>query len=137
MIQREAKGGLDQVVNNYTNPEQDDYKNKILEGIKQNLILSMLSFLWCKLDENSNSLENGSEFQKLFLENWKENIINVSQEQLKEINKALNDNNIDMLNIITGEKQITDIEDYQEILNKSIAEVESIYWKICGKQDND
>ena len=57
----------------------------------------------------------------------------VTQNQLKEINEFLNDSNIDMLNIINGKKEVADIEDYQEILNKSMVEVEKIYWKICGK----
>jgi succinate dehydrogenase flavin-adding protein (antitoxin of CptAB toxin-antitoxin module) len=55
------------------------------------------------------------------------------QNQLKQINEVLNDSNIDLLNLITGKKEVADVEDYQQILNKSISEVENIYWKICAK----
>lgn len=128
------KGALDQVDNNLKNILEEDYKDKILNGIKENLILSLISFMWNKMIESDSFIEEDKEnFQKMFIKTWKSNIHNITQDQLKQINTLLNDNNVDMLNIITGKKEIADVEDYQEVLTKTISEVENIYWKICGK----
>lgn len=128
------KGALDQVDNNLKNILEEDYKDKILNGMKENLILSLISFMWNKMIESDSFIEEDKEnFQKMFIKTWKSNIHNITQDQLKQINTLLNDNNVDMLNIITGKKEIADVEDYQEVLTKTISEVENIYWKICGK----
>lgn len=128
------KGGLAQVENNNQNIFEEDYKEKLTDGIKENLILSIVSYLWNKsLESNSFTEQEGENFKKTFFKAWSSNVKTVTQNQLKEINEFLNDSNIDMLNIINGKKEVADIEDYQEILNKSMVEVEKIYWKICGK----
>jgi hypothetical protein len=122
------------VENNTSNIIEDDYKDKILNGMKENLLLSIISFLWNKIIESDSHITQDKEnFQKAFIKSWKENINEITQMQLKQINKVLNESNIDILNLITGKKEIADVEDYQEILNKSISEIEEIYWKICGK----
>jgi succinate dehydrogenase flavin-adding protein (antitoxin of CptAB toxin-antitoxin module) len=122
------------VENNTQNIIDDDYKNKIFNGMKENLLLSIISFLWNKVIESDSHIEQDKEnFQKAFIKSWKENISEITQMQLKQINKVLNESNIDILNLITGKKEIPDVEDYQEILNKSISEIEEVYWKICGK----
>jgi hypothetical protein len=129
-----GKGGLALVENNTSNIIEDDYKDKILNGMKENLLLSIISFLWNKIIESDSHITQDKEnFQKAFIKSWKENINEITQMQLKQINKVLNESNIDILNLITGKKEIADVEDYQEILNKSISEIEEIYWKICGK----
>lgn len=128
------KGGLVLVENNISNITDDDYKDKIFNGMKENLLLSIISFLWNKVIESDSHIEQDKEnFQKAFIKSWKENISEITQMQLKQINKVLNESNIDILNLITGKKEIPDVEDYQEALNKSISEIEEIYWKICGK----
>jgi succinate dehydrogenase flavin-adding protein (antitoxin of CptAB toxin-antitoxin module) len=122
------------VENNISNITDDDYKDKIFNGMKENLLLSIISFLWNKVIESDSHIEQDKEnFQKAFIKSWKENISEITQMQLKQINKVLNESNIDILNLITGKKEIPDVEDYQEALNKSISEIEEIYWKICGK----
>lgn len=130
-----AKGGLVQVVtDDALNNSEEKFKDRILNGMKENLILSIISFLWNHaLDSNSLSEADKEKMQKDFINFWKKNIHEITQDQIKEINKILNEGNIDMLNIITGNKQIADVEDYQDIINNSIKETELIFWKICGK----
>lgn len=114
--------------------EKEKFKDKILNGMKENLFLSMIAFIWNKmLDEISSMDSEKDKLQKDFIDLWKSNINNITQEQLNTINKILNDSNIDMLNIITGKNEVADIEDYQLIINESIKEVEKIFWKMCGK----
>jgi succinate dehydrogenase flavin-adding protein (antitoxin of CptAB toxin-antitoxin module) len=75
-------------------------------------------------------------FQKEFITYWKNGISEVTQNNLASINKLLNENNIDMINMIVGNNTFADIEDYQEIINQNLKEVEAIFWKICG-EDKD
>ena len=129
-----GKGGLVLVENNTSNIFEDSYKEKIFNGMKENLLLSIVSFLWNKIIESDSYLDQDREkFEKAFIKAWKESINEIMQNQLKQINEVLNDSNIDLLNLITGKKEVADVEDYQQILNKSISEVENIYWKICAK----
>jgi len=122
------------VENNTSNIFEDSYKEKIFNGMKENLLLSIVSFLWNKIIESDSYLDQDREkFEKAFIKAWKESINEIMQNQLKQINEVLNDSNIDLLNLITGKKEVADVEDYQQILNKSISEVENIYWKICAK----
>jgi hypothetical protein len=120
--------------NENTNIVEEKFKERIFNGMKENLILSIISFLWNYILDNSSTSESEkNKMQKDFITFWKKNIHEITQEQIKEINKILNEGNIDMLNIITGSKQIADVEDYQNIINHSIKETELIFWKICGK----
>ena len=129
-----GKGGLVLVENNTSNIFEDSYKEKIFNGMKENLLLSIVSFLWNKIIESDSYLgQDREKFEKAFIKAWKESINEIMQNQLKQINEVLNDSNIDLLNLITGKKEVADVEDYQQILNKSISEVENIYWKICAK----
>lgn len=129
-----GKGGLVLVENNTSNIFEDSYKEKIFNGMKENLLLSIVSFLWNKIIESDSYLgQDREKFEKAFIKAWKESINEIMQNQLKQINEVLNDSNIDLLNLIAGKKEVADVEDYQEILNKSISEVENIYWKICAK----
>jgi succinate dehydrogenase flavin-adding protein (antitoxin of CptAB toxin-antitoxin module) len=122
------------VENNTSNIFEDNYKEKIFNGMKENLLLSIVSFLWNKIIESDSYLEQDREkFEKAFIKAWKESVNEIMQNQLKQINEVLNDSNVDLLNLITGKKEVADVEDYQEILNKSMSEVEDIYWKICAK----
>jgi succinate dehydrogenase flavin-adding protein (antitoxin of CptAB toxin-antitoxin module) len=126
---------LDQADNN-TEILKEHFKEKMFQTMKENLIFSIISFLWHKtFDSESFTESEKKETQKDFIKLWKDNIINVTQEQLKLINNLLNENNIDMINIITGEKETADIEDYQSLINSLIKETEKIYWKICGEKD--
>lgn len=135
MILIAEKGGLVQVENSQQiEIEKERFKDKILTGMKENLFLSMIAFIWNKMLDEISSIDSEKEkLQKDFIDLWKSNINNITQEQLNTINKILNDSNIDMLNIITGKNEIADIEDYQLIINDSIKEVEKIFWKMCGK----
>jgi hypothetical protein len=129
-----VKGGLVLVENNTSNIFEDNYKEKIFNGMKENLLLSIVSFLWNKIIESDSYLEQDREkFEKAFIKAWKESVNEIMQNQLKQINEVLNDSNVDLLNLITGKKEVADVEDYQEILNKSMSEAEDIYWKICAK----
>ncbi len=120
--------------NNTSNIFEDNYKEKIFNGMKENLLLSIVSFLWNKIIESDSYLEQDREkFEKAFIKAWKESVNEIMQNQLKQINEVLNDSNVDLLNLITGKKEVADVEDYQEILNKSMSEAEDIYWKICAK----
>lgn len=120
--------------NNQLQVEQEKFKEKILAGMKENLILSIVSFIWNKVLEEIEPSDNAREkMQKDFINLWKSNINTITQEQLKTINSILNDSNLDMLNIITGKKGAADVEDYQLIINESIKEIEKIFWKMCGK----
>jgi hypothetical protein len=122
------------VENNTSNIFEDNYKEKIFNGMKENLLLSIVSFLWNKIIESDSYLEQDREkFEKAFIKAWKESVNEIMQNQLKQINEVLNDSNVDLLNLITGKKEVADVEDYQEILNKSMSEAEDIYWKICAK----
>jgi succinate dehydrogenase flavin-adding protein (antitoxin of CptAB toxin-antitoxin module) len=122
------------VENNTSNIFEDNYKEKIVNGMKENLLLSIVSFLWNKIIESDSYLEQDrGKFEKAFIKAWKESVHEIMQNQLKQINEVLNDSNVDLLNLITGKKEIADVEDYQEIINKSISEVEDIFWKICAK----
>lgn len=119
---------------NNINQEEEKVKEKILAGMKENLTLSIISFLWNYVLENSSiSAQEKKQMEKNFINFWKKNINEITQEQIKQINSILNDGNIDMINIITGKKQIADVEDYQNIINSSIKEIEGIFWKICGE----
>jgi hypothetical protein len=106
----------------------------MLNAMKENLILSIISFIWSKvLDEIAQTDQEKESMQKDFISSWKVNINNIFQEQLNTINSILNESNVDMLNIITGKKEIADVEDYQAITNDAIKEIEKIFWKMCGK----
>lgn len=74
------------------------------------------------------------EFQKNFIKNWKTNIINVTQKQLKDFNELLNNENIDIINIISGKNVSPDVEDYQKIINECVLEIEKIYWQLSEKE---
>lgn len=114
--------------------EEEKFKERIMHGMKENLILSIISFLWNYiLNNSSDPLQDKSKIEKDFINFWKENITSITQEQISSINQILNNENIDMINIITDNKNVADIEDYQQIINESIKETESIFWKICGK----
>ena len=110
----------------------EEFKDKIFIAMKENLIFSLISFIFAKIMDHENDTEKKS-FQKEFINHWKNNINEMTQNQLLAINGILNENNVDMLNIITGSSNIADIEDYQKIINESIKEVEDIFWKICGE----
>ena len=111
---------------------QQEFKDKILTSMKENLIFSLISFIFAKITDLDSDIDKKS-FQKDFINFWKKNINETTQAQLSAINGILNENNIDMLNIITGSANIADVEDYQEIINETIKEVEGIFWKICGE----
>lgn len=135
MILKERRMALDQADNN-TEIVKEHFKEKMFETMKENLIFSIISFLWNKtFDSESFSETEKKETQKEFIKHWKNNITKITQEQLEIINNILNENNIDMINIITGQKEAADIEDYQILINSLIKETEKIYWKICGEKD--
>jgi hypothetical protein len=114
---------------------QQDFREKILSSMKENLIFSLLSFLFAKIMSEDSDLDKKN-FQKEFITYWKNGISEVTQNNLASINKLLNENNIDMINMIVGNNTFADIEDYQEIINQNLKEVEAIFWKICG-EDKD
>lgn len=119
---------------NQAGVDQEKFKEKIMIGMKENLFLSMLSFVWNKMADDIVSTPSEKEsFQKDFIDLWKKNIHGITQEQLNAINKILNDSNIDMINIITGKSSVADVEDYQSTINDAIKEIEKIFWKMCGK----
>jgi len=131
---------LVQVENNNKNENiksliQQDFREKILSSMKENLIFSLLSFLFAKIMSEDSDLDKKN-FQKEFITYWKNGISEVTQNNLASINKLLNENNIDMINMIVGNNTFADIEDYQEIINQNLKEVEAIFWKICG-EDKD
>ena len=109
-----------------------EFKDKILTAMKENLTFSLISFIFAKIMDFDNEAEKKS-FQKEFIAFWKKNINETTQNQLFSINSILNENNIDMLNIITGAPNLADVEDYQKIINETIKEVEGIFWRICGE----
>lgn len=114
--------------------DQEKFKEKIITGMKENLFLSMLAFIWNKtVDEMASTDSEKENLQKDFIDLWKKNIHQITQEQLDTINKLLNDSNIDMINIITGKSHVADVEDYQSTINSAIKEIEKIFWKMCGK----
>jgi len=115
---------------------QQDFKEKILISMKENLIFSLISFLFSKIMDLESEADKAN-FQKDFIKFWKEGINKVAQENLSSVNNFLNENNIDMINMIIGNNNFADIEDYQEIINKSIKEVEAIFWNICGEKKDD
>ena len=134
------KGALVQVEDNNKNKNiksliQQDFREKILSSMKENLIFSLLSFLFAKIMSEDSDLDKKN-FQKEFITYWKNSISEVTQSNLASINKLLNENNIDMINMIVGNNTFADIEDYQEIINQNLKEVEAIFWKICG-EDKD
>jgi len=134
------KGGLAQVENNNKNENiksliQQDFKEKVLASMKENLTFSLLSFLFAKIMNEDSDLDKKN-FQKEFITYWKNSISEVTQTNLASINRLLNENNIDMINMIVGNNTFADIEDYQEIINQNLKEVEAIFWKICG-EDKD
>lgn len=136
MIPKEEKGDLDlvEIDDNSVKVAEEKFKDRILNGMKENLILSLISFIFNHiLDNISSEHDNRDKLEKDFILFWKKNISEITQEQIKQINQILNDGNIDMLNIIAGKNKIADVEDYQNIINLCIKETESIFWKICGK----
>lgn len=76
--------------------------------------------------------EEREEFRKNFISFWRKNVREISQDNLKGINEFLNENNADMINILSGEKEIADVEDYQEVIDSVIKETESIFQKITN-----
>jgi len=114
---------------------QQDFKEKVLASMKENLTFSLLSFLFAKIMNEDSDLDKKN-FQKEFITYWKNSISEVTQTNLASINRLLNENNIDMINMIVGNNTFADIEDYQEIINQNLKEVEAIFWKICG-EDKD
>lgn len=109
-----------------------EFRERILAAMKENLTFSLISFIFAKIMDFDNDAEKKS-FQKEFIAFWKNNINETTQNQLYAINGILNENNIDMLNIITGSPNLADTEDYQKIINETVKEVEGIFWKICGE----
>lgn len=127
----------DQVENNRNNSEnnfkeliQQDFKEKVLNSMKENLIFSLISFLFARVIESEIDKKN---FQKDFISFWKKGMSEITQKQLENINNLLNENNVDLINLIKGSNNFADIEDYQQIINESIRDVENIFWKICGE----
>lgn len=112
---------------------ENDFKEKTISSLKESLILSLLSMIWIKLTSESFSESEKTNIEKEFISSWKKNISSNIQNELLNINNLLNDENIDMINMIAGSKNIADIEDYQQIINESIKEIEKIFWKMCGK----
>jgi succinate dehydrogenase flavin-adding protein (antitoxin of CptAB toxin-antitoxin module) len=135
MIPQEVKGGLDQVETETSqNFAEEKFKERIFNGMKENLMLSLISFIFNHiLDSVSADQKERAKMEKDFINFWKKNILEITQEQIKQINDILNEGNVDMLNIIVGKNKIADVEDYQNIINSSIKETEAIFWKICGK----
>lgn len=135
MILQEEKGDLDQVETETSqNFAEEKFKERIFNGMKENLILSLISFIFNHvLDSVSPDKKERDSMEKDFINFWKKNISEITQEQIKQINNILNEGNVDMLNIIAGKNKIADVEDYQNIINSSIKETEAIFWKICGK----
>lgn len=127
--------------NNSEDFQVENFKKSIFDGMKENLMFSMISYLWNSSfnhsEESSFSEGNKQDIEKNFINSWKDTILSVTQAQLKNINKLLNDENVDMLNIISDKKEILDIEDCQIIINSSIKEIENIFWKICNNPDNN
>lgn len=118
--------------NEFKSLMQQDFKEKMLSSMKENLIFSLISFLFAKVMDHGNEIDKKA-FEKEFISFWKKSINDITQNQLANINNILNENNIDMLNIISGKSNLADIEDYQQAINDSIKEVENIFWKICGE----
>ena len=112
----------------------ENFKNRISQSIKENLILSILSTLWLQFLENQNfTLSEKENFKKDFIKNWKSNIINITQNELKKFNETLNNENADIINIISGKNIVPDIEDYQKIINECLLDIEKIYLQISER----
>lgn len=115
---------------------REDFKQKSLDAMKENFLYSMLCFLWHQALSDVGSAEGREKIRKTFSEMWKNNMRQLTQKQLADINKALSEGNIDMLNIITGDSGFADVEDYQEVLTENMQEVDQIFWKLCDEGGN-
>ncbi len=115
---------------------EQEFSEKSLAALKENFNNSILSFCFNYIiNQITNDEKSKSELKRDIISSWKNGIKETNQQAFKDINERLHSINADMLNIITN-NTIPDIEDYQRISNANVKEVEKIFWKICG-DDND
>lgn len=116
---------------------KEDFKEKSLGAMKENFLYSMLAFLWSNALSDAPSESHREEIRKRFSSLWRNNMFELTQKQLGEINKSLCENNIDMLNIIAGDPDFADVEDYQEVITENVKEVDDLFWRLCGEGRGD
>lgn len=122
---------LDQAILN-----EEEFSDKSLVALKENFTNTMISFCFCYIiNQMTHTEKDRLDLQKSIINTWKNGIKETNQNAFKEINDKLKAINADFLNIIS-ENSIPDIEDYQRISTKNVKEVEGIFWRICGEDDN-
>lgn len=119
-------------MDNKTTELLSSFKTRLESQLKDSLIFTIITLLWHKTISDMSSDEEREEFRKNFISFWRKNVREISQDNLKGINEFLNENNADMINILSGEKEIADVEDYQEVIDSVIKETESIFQKITN-----
>lgn len=127
------KGGLAQVgiESKLSDLSKERFKENMVDVLKESLILFFITYLFKKeIDENN---IDAQEFKQRFFSLWREGVNKAAQEHLFAINKTLNDNNMDLLNIIQNDNSLlTDTEECQESINAAIREVDGIFWSALG-----
>jgi hypothetical protein len=118
---------------------KEEFREKTFASMKENLMMAIVAFLWNlsieQLEASNRVAVHGNtndEIRKKFIAGWKSSMSSVARKHLEEVNKELNEQNADMLNMINGEPLFTDIEDYQQIINSNIKEIENVFNTISG-----
>ena len=108
----------------------------LLETLKgrymQELIGSMVFFIFNEICQNKTLNEDiinkDNTVAKIFFSSWLDNAKKKSKKEILEINNKLKDNKMNFLGAISN-YSLPSTEDYQEIYNKALLEVQKIFQK--------
>jgi hypothetical protein len=108
----------------------------LLETLKgrymQELIGSMVFFIFNEIcqnkPQNGDIINKDNTVAKIFFSSWLDNAKKRSKREILEINNKLKDNKMNFLGAISN-YSLPSTEDYQEIYNKALSEVQKVFQK--------
>jgi hypothetical protein len=108
----------------------------LLETLKgrymQELIGSMVFFIFNEICQNKvqneDTINKDNTVAKIFFSSWLDNAKKRSKKEILEINNKLKDNKMNFLGAISN-YSLPSTEDYQEIYNKALSEVQKVFQK--------
>jgi len=108
----------------------------LLETLKgrymQELIGSMVFFIFNEIcqnkAQNEDTINKDNTVAKIFFSSWLDNAKKRSKKEILEINNKLKDNKMNFLGAISN-YSLPSTEDYQEIYNKALSEVQKVFQK--------
>jgi hypothetical protein len=108
----------------------------LLETLKgrymQELIGSMVFFIFNEICQNKvqneDTINKDNTVAKIFFSSWLDNAKKRSKKEILEINNKLKDSKMNFLGAISN-YSLPSTEDYQEIYNKALSEVQKVFQK--------